>query len=96
MVQRLLALRGIGEVSAWIYTTEFFAWREFKNRRQVGAAAGLTATLAIELVPARLSEAASDRSALSTTSPSENGPRRRPACQSGLDNCSLIEATAKG
>jgi len=45
MVQRLLALRGIGEVSAWIYTTEFFAWRQFQNRRQVGAAAGLTATL---------------------------------------------------
>jgi transposase len=45
MVQRLLALRGIGEVSAWIYTTEFFAWRRFQNRRQVGAAAGLTATL---------------------------------------------------
>jgi transposase len=45
MVQRLLALRGIGEVGAWIYTTEFFAWRQFRNRRQVGAAAGLTATL---------------------------------------------------
>jgi transposase len=45
MVQRLLALRGVGEVSAWIYTTEFFAWRRFQNRRQVGAAAGLTATL---------------------------------------------------
>ena len=44
MVQRLLALRGVGEVSAWIYTTEFFAWRAFRNRRQVGAAAGLTAT----------------------------------------------------
>jgi transposase len=44
MVRRLLALRGVGEVSAWIYTTEFFAWRQFRNRRQVGAAAGLTAT----------------------------------------------------
>ena len=44
MVRRLLALRGIGEVGAWLYTTEFFAWREFTNRRQVGAAAGLTAT----------------------------------------------------
>jgi transposase len=45
MVRKLMALRAIGEVGAWIYTTEFFAWREFKNRRQVGAAAGLCSTL---------------------------------------------------
>jgi transposase len=45
MVRRLLALRGIGDVGAWIYTTEFFAWRQFRNRRQVGAAAGLCSTL---------------------------------------------------
>lgn len=45
MVRRLLALRAIGEVGAWIYTTEFFAWRQFRNRRQVGAAAGLCSTL---------------------------------------------------
>jgi transposase len=45
MVRSLLALRGIGEVGAWIYTTEFFAWRQFRNRRQVGAAAGLCSTL---------------------------------------------------
>ena len=44
MVRRLLALRGIGEVGAWRYTTEFFAWRQFQNRRQVGAAAGLCST----------------------------------------------------
>ena len=44
MVERLLALKGIGEVSAWLYTTEFFSWRQFKNRRQIGALAGLTAT----------------------------------------------------
>ena len=43
-VQRLLALRGIGEVSAWLYTTEFFAWRAFRNRRQVAGLAGLTPT----------------------------------------------------
>ena len=35
MVRRLLALRGIGDVGAWIYTTGFFAWRQFRNRRQV-------------------------------------------------------------
>ncbi|MBA3342531.1 MAG: IS110 family transposase [Gemmatimonadaceae bacterium] len=45
MVRKLLALRAVGEVSAWIYTTEFFAWRQFRNRRQVGAAAGLCSTL---------------------------------------------------
>jgi len=44
MVRALLALKGIGEVSAWIYTTEFFAWRQFRNRRQVGGAAGLCST----------------------------------------------------
>jgi transposase len=44
MVRRLRALRGIGDVGAWIYTTEFFAWRQFRNRRQVGAAAGLCST----------------------------------------------------
>jgi len=41
IVQRLVRLRGVGEVSAWIYAAEFFAWRRFANRRQVGAAAGL-------------------------------------------------------
>jgi transposase len=44
MVLRLLALKGISEVSAWLYTTEFFSWRQFRNRRQVGGLAGLTAT----------------------------------------------------
>jgi transposase len=45
IVRKLMALRSIGEVSAWIYATEFFAWRQFRNRRQVGAAAGLCSTL---------------------------------------------------
>jgi transposase len=45
IVRRLMALRAIGEVSAWVCTTEFFAWRHFQNRRQVGAAAGLCSTL---------------------------------------------------
>jgi len=44
MVSQLLALRGVGEVSAWLYTTEFFGWRAFRNRRQVAGAAGLTPT----------------------------------------------------
>lgn len=44
VVRRLLRLRGLGEVSAWLYGMEFFAWRAFHNRRQVGALAGLTPT----------------------------------------------------
>ena len=43
-VRRLLALRGVGEVSAWLYTTEFFGWRAFRNRREVAGLAGLTPT----------------------------------------------------
>ena len=43
-VRQLLTLRGIGMNSAWLYVMEFFAWREFRNRREVGALAGLTPT----------------------------------------------------
>ena len=43
-VRQLMRLRGIGVNSAWLYVMEFFAWRELKNRRQVGALAGLTPT----------------------------------------------------
>jgi transposase len=43
-VKQLCALRGIGEVSAWLYATEFFGWRAFRNRRQVAGLAGLTPT----------------------------------------------------
>ena len=43
-VRQLLRLRAIGENSAWLFVMEFFAWRTFRNRRQVGALAGLTPT----------------------------------------------------
>jgi len=43
-VCQLNALRGIGIDSAWLYVMEFFAWRQFRNRRQVGGLAGLTDT----------------------------------------------------
>jgi len=43
-VRQLLRLRGIGPTSAWVFVMEFFGWRKFRNRRQVGALAGLTAT----------------------------------------------------
>lgn len=42
-VANLILLSGVGIQSAWILTFEFF-WREFKNRREVGSAAGLTGT----------------------------------------------------
>jgi transposase len=43
-VRQLLRLRGIGENSAWLFVMEFFGWRGFRNRRQVGGLAGLTPT----------------------------------------------------
>jgi transposase len=41
-VRKLLRLRGIGINCAWLYVMEFFSWRAFHNRREVGALAGLT------------------------------------------------------
>ncbi|MCP4361920.1 MAG: IS110 family transposase [Chloroflexi bacterium] len=43
-VQQLLRLRGIGVKSAWLFVMEFFSWREFHNRREVGRLAGLAPT----------------------------------------------------
>ena len=43
-VRQLLQLRGIGEHGAWVYVNEFFGWRQFNNRKEVGAAAGLVPT----------------------------------------------------
>jgi transposase len=44
MIRQLLTLRGLGPISAWLFVHEFFGWRQFRNRRQVGALAGLTPT----------------------------------------------------
>ena len=44
MVRQLLRLKGIGPNTAWLYTMEFFSWRQFRNRRELGALAGLTPT----------------------------------------------------
>jgi hypothetical protein len=43
-VRQLQQLRGIGPESAWLYVREFFGWRHFRNRREVGALAGLPPT----------------------------------------------------
>jgi transposase len=42
--RQLMQLRAIGENAGWLFSTEFFAWRKFENRRQVGGLAGLTGT----------------------------------------------------
>jgi transposase len=42
--RKLNELRGIGPNASWLYALEFFAWRKFKNRRQIGGLAGLTPT----------------------------------------------------
>jgi transposase len=44
MAASLMLLKGIGPGAATTYAYEFFSWREFKNGKQVGAAAGMTGT----------------------------------------------------
>jgi transposase len=44
MMQRLVELRSIGPQSARVMVLELFGWRQFQNRREVGAAMGLTPT----------------------------------------------------
>jgi transposase len=43
-VVQLRSLYGIGTVSSWAFVMEFFGWREFRNRREVAALAGLAPT----------------------------------------------------
>jgi len=43
-VRKLLGLRAIGIGSSWLYVHEFFGWRKFRNRKQVGSLAGLAPT----------------------------------------------------
>ena len=43
-VRSLLDLAGIGLSGSWLLTYEMLAWRQFANRRQVGAIVGLTPT----------------------------------------------------
>jgi transposase len=44
MVRQLAGLYGIGVNGSWVLVQEFFAWRKFDNRREVGSLAGLTPT----------------------------------------------------
>lgn len=41
-VVKLQRLSGIGMDSSWVFVMEFFGWRQFRNRREVGGALGLT------------------------------------------------------
>jgi transposase len=43
-VRQLMCLKGIGINGSWLLVMEFFAWRDFKNRREVGGLAGVTPT----------------------------------------------------
>jgi transposase len=42
--RKLLRLGAIGPESAWLFALEFYSWRQFRNRKEVGALAGLTPT----------------------------------------------------
>lgn len=43
-VSQLRTLYGIGPTSSWDFVMELFAWRNFRNRREIGAFPGLTPT----------------------------------------------------
>ena len=43
-VRQLMQLKGIGINGAWLLVMEFFGWRAFKNRQEVGGLAGFTPT----------------------------------------------------
>lgn len=64
-VRQLLALQAIGVESAWLYVMEFFSWRQFTNRREVGALAGLA-------------DAVSERGAAARTGDHAGGEPARP------------------
>jgi transposase len=42
--QQMTSLLGVGVQSSWVLSHEFFSWRQFENRKQVGACAGLVGT----------------------------------------------------
>ncbi len=40
----LMPLCGIGLIGAWVLASEIYGWRQFRNRKEVGSALGLTPT----------------------------------------------------
>jgi transposase len=43
-IQGLMALKAVGWQSAWLLVFELFAWRNFRNRRELASLVGLTPT----------------------------------------------------
>lgn len=43
-IQELMALKAVGWQSAWLLVHELFAWRHFRNRRELASLVGLTPT----------------------------------------------------
>ena len=43
-VRKLQRLQGVAMTSSWVFVMEFFGWRQFRNRREVGSALGMTPT----------------------------------------------------
>lgn len=43
-IRQLMMLKGVGVATAWVYVMELFAWRTFRNRRELGALIGLAPT----------------------------------------------------
>jgi transposase len=43
-VSQLMSLVGIGENSSWKFVMEFFGWRKFHNKKEIGALSGLAPT----------------------------------------------------
>lgn len=43
-ILQMMKLKGIGIESAWKWDKEFFAWRQFRNGKEVGALSGLSPT----------------------------------------------------
>ena len=43
-VRQLIQLKAIGLESSWLFTMEMFAWRKFRNSKEIGAVTGLTPT----------------------------------------------------
>lgn len=41
-IRKLQRLRGIGMESSWLFVRELFGWRQFRNRRELGGALGMT------------------------------------------------------
>lgn len=41
-IRQLMTLKAVGPQTSWCLEKEFFSWRKFKNRREVGSLSGLT------------------------------------------------------